>query len=265
MKGHRLNGRSKTRSVTTFFLLVFLLSIPIWFMGAVAEQLLPGEMPTNLPISSLMACSPVIAAVILVRRQEGSEGVKTLLRRAFDYKRIKGIVWYVPILFLWPAMMVLEYGLMKLMGVPLSEPRLPVLMLPVSFAVFFVAALGEELGWQGSVERADSQHPCGDRVGSMALCPLHSDGPNANVDSMAGHEYDRRADPCGLDLQQHREERVCHDPLPCHEQCDYSSVGQLWLALRPLGCRGHHSRCDCNHHIPVGAENVGSVQICPAR
>jgi membrane protease YdiL (CAAX protease family) len=149
MKGHRLNGRSKNRSVVTFFLLVILFSIPIWFMGAVAEQLLPGEMPTNLPVSSLMVCSPIIAAVILVRRQEGSEGVKTLLMRAFDYKRIKGKTWYVPILFFWPAMMVLEYRLMKLIGVPLSDPRLPVLMMPVSFAVFFIAALGEEVGWQG--------------------------------------------------------------------------------------------------------------------
>jgi membrane protease YdiL (CAAX protease family) len=149
MKGHRLNGRSKHRSVATFFLLVILLSIPIWFMGAVVEQFLPDEMPTNLPISSLMVCCPLIAAVILVRRDEGPEGVRALLRRAFDYKRIKGKTWYVPILCLWPAMMVLEYGLMRLMGAPLLDPRLPGLMLPVSFAVFFIAAVGEEVGWQG--------------------------------------------------------------------------------------------------------------------
>ncbi len=149
MKGYRLNGRSKNRSIVTFFLLVILFSIPFWFMDAVAGQLLPGEMPTNLPISSLMACSPIIAAVILVRRQEGTKGVKTLLRRAFDYKGIRGKIWYVPILFFWPAMMVLEYGLMKLMGVPLPEPQIPVLPVLISFVVFFFAALGEEVGWQG--------------------------------------------------------------------------------------------------------------------
>jgi membrane protease YdiL (CAAX protease family) len=149
MREHSLNGRPEKRSVATFFLLVFLFAIPFWLISAVAEQFLPGEMPTDLPISSLMACSPIIAAIVLVRRGEGSEGVKTLLRRAFDYKRIKGKTWYVPIVLLWPAMMVLEYGLMKLMGVPLPDPRLPVLMLPISFAVFFIAALGEEVGWQG--------------------------------------------------------------------------------------------------------------------
>ncbi len=149
MKRHPLNGTSESRSPLTFLLLVFVFSIPFWLIGAVAERFLPEEMPMNLPISSLMVCSPIIAAVILVRREEGSDGVKKLLKRAFDYKRIKGKIWYVPILFLMPAMVVLEYGLMKLMGVPLPDPQIPVLMLPVSFAVFFIAALVEEVGWQG--------------------------------------------------------------------------------------------------------------------
>jgi membrane protease YdiL (CAAX protease family) len=47
--------------------------------------------------------------------------------------------------------MVLQYGLMKLMRVPLLDLQIPVLMVPVSFGVFFIAALGEEVGWQGYV------------------------------------------------------------------------------------------------------------------
>ena len=144
-----MNGASGNRSPLTFFLLVFALSIPLWVIGPVVEQFLPGEMPTDLPISSLMVCCPIIAAVILVRRDAGSEGVKRLLRRAFDFKRIRRKAWYVPILLLWPAVMVLEYGLITLMGAPLPDPQLPVPILPVSFAVFFIAAAGEEVGWQG--------------------------------------------------------------------------------------------------------------------
>ena len=149
MKRYLLNGVSGNRSPLTFCLLVFCLSIPVWVLGPLAERLLPGQMPTDLPVSSSMAFCPIIAAVILVRRDEGAEGVKRLLRRAFDYKRIGRKTWYVPVLFLWPAVMVLEYGLLKLVGVPLPDPRLPVLMLPLSFAIFFVAAVGEEMGWQG--------------------------------------------------------------------------------------------------------------------
>jgi membrane protease YdiL (CAAX protease family) len=151
MKRHPWNGASEKRSPLIFFALVFLFSIPIWVIGPVAEQLLPGKIATDLPISSFMACCPIVAAAVLVWRDRGWEGVRTLLRRAFDYKRIKGKAWYLPILLFWPAMMVLEYGLMKLMGAPLPDPQLPGLMLPVSFAVFFIAALGEEGGWQGYV------------------------------------------------------------------------------------------------------------------
>jgi membrane protease YdiL (CAAX protease family) len=149
MKGYPLKGDAKSKSPLTFFLLVFLFSIPFWAIGPVAERFLPEELSTGLPISSLMAFTPVFAAVVLVRREKGSDAVKTLLKRAFDYKRIKRKAWYVPVLFIWPAVMVLQYGLMKLMRVPLPAPQIPVLMVPVSFVVFFIAALGEEVGWQG--------------------------------------------------------------------------------------------------------------------
>ena len=149
MKGQWSKGASEERSLLTFFLLVFLLSIPIWVLGPVAERFLPEVLTANLPVSSLMFCVPVSATVILVRRQGGSDAAKNLLKRALDYRRIRRKIWYIPILLLWPAMIVLEYVVMKLMGVPLPDPRLPGLMLPVSFALFFIAALGEEVGWQG--------------------------------------------------------------------------------------------------------------------
>jgi membrane protease YdiL (CAAX protease family) len=149
MKRQPLNGPSENRSPLRFFLLVFVLSIPFWLVGAVAERFLAGELQMNLPISSLSACCPIIAAVILVRREEGSHAVKTLLKRAFDYQRIKGKIWYVPILFLMPALMVLEYGFMRLTGVPVPDPQIPVSMVLIVIVVAFVEALGEEVGWQG--------------------------------------------------------------------------------------------------------------------
>jgi hypothetical protein len=90
MKRRPLNDTSGNRSPLIFFSLVFLFSIPFWVVGPVAEQFLPEEMPADLPISSFMVCCPVIAAVILVRRDEGSEGVKTLLRRPLTTRGSKG-------------------------------------------------------------------------------------------------------------------------------------------------------------------------------
>ncbi len=136
---------SRSRSPLGFFLLVFALSIPFWLAGALTTlQLLPG-----LPVSSLMFFCPVTAALIFVYRENKTAGVTELLKRSFDYKRIRAKVWYAPIVLLRPGVMVLSYGLMRLMGAPLPTPQFAVLAALAMFLAFFIAALGEELGWSG--------------------------------------------------------------------------------------------------------------------
>ncbi len=136
---------SRSRSPLHFFLLVFSLSAPFWLIGAMTRlQLLPG-----VPVSSLAAFCPLMAALILVFRANKTAGVTELLKRSFDYKRIRAKVWYVPIVLLMPAVNVLSYALMRWMGWPLPAPQFPVLGALAMFLAFFVAALGEELGWSG--------------------------------------------------------------------------------------------------------------------
>jgi membrane protease YdiL (CAAX protease family) len=136
---------SRSRSPWKFFSLVFALSIPFWLLGGLTGlQLLPG-----LPTSALSAFCPAIAACILVYRENATEGMKELLSRSFDYKRIKAKVWYVPIVLLMPVAAILSYGLMRLMGLPLPTPHFPILFLLGIFLAAVVAALGEELGWSG--------------------------------------------------------------------------------------------------------------------
>jgi membrane protease YdiL (CAAX protease family) len=135
------------RSPLKFFILTFSLSIPFWLMGSIAEQKLP--LPFNLPVGALVLVCPMIAALILVYMENRSNGVKQLLKRAFDFKRIKRKIWYVPIFFMMPGIIVLEYGLMKLMGISVPNFQFPVLMLPVFFVLFFIGAIGEEIGWTG--------------------------------------------------------------------------------------------------------------------
>jgi membrane protease YdiL (CAAX protease family) len=116
-------------------------------MDSIAEQKLP--LPFNLPVGALVLVCPMIAALILVYMENRSNGVKQLLKRAFDFKRIKRKIWYVPIFFMMPGIIVLEYGLMKLMGISVPNFQFPVLMLPVFFVLFFIGAIGEEIGWTG--------------------------------------------------------------------------------------------------------------------
>ena len=128
-----------------FFLLIFALSVPLWLIGAVTTlQLLPG-----LPVSSLMAFCPLIAASILIYRECKAIGVIELLKRAFDYRRIKVKIWYIPTVLLMPGIAVLAYGLMHLLQLPLPTPQFSGLSPLVMFLAFFIAALGEEVGWTG--------------------------------------------------------------------------------------------------------------------
>lgn len=141
-------GRSLNRPSFKFFLLVFVLSIPLWILGSVAEDITK-VLPTKLPISSLMAFCPMLAAMILVYKERKLSGVKELLKRAFDHKKIKKKIWYIPIIFLMPSIILMSYWFMKITGAMLPEPQTPLLFAFISFFIFLIAAIGEEVGWSG--------------------------------------------------------------------------------------------------------------------
>jgi len=106
----------------------------------------------NLPLTDIVATfSPMVAASILVYREEKLLGVKNLLKRSFDYKRITKKIWYVPIVFLMPFIYVLTYVIMRLVGLPVPTVWNPPLLTPLLFIAFFFAAAGEELGYTGYV------------------------------------------------------------------------------------------------------------------
>lgn len=133
------------KSPLRFFLLVFTFSLPFWLAGTLTSfQLLPG-----IPVSGFAVLCPVTAAAILVYRENKSAGVKKLLSRAFDFERVKAKIWYVPIILLMPCIMVLSYGAIRLMGVPVPAPPLSVVTILALFVGLFIGALGEELGWSG--------------------------------------------------------------------------------------------------------------------
>jgi membrane protease YdiL (CAAX protease family) len=136
---------SHGKSPLKFFLLVFALSIPFWLVGALTNfQFLPA-----IPVSALALLCAVGAASILVHHQNGLVGVEELLKRSFDFKRVKAKVWYLPTILLMPCIMVLSYVAMRLMGVQLPALQLSLLTTLTLFALFFIAAIAEELGWMG--------------------------------------------------------------------------------------------------------------------
>ncbi len=134
-----------SRSLLAFFVLAFALGVPFWVAGETTRvQLLPG-----LPVAALIFICPGLAALILAFRENRTAGIHALLSRTFDYRRIEAKAWYIPILLLMPAVMALSYALMRRLGVAVPTLRFSVLRTITLLVVFFLAALGEELGWSG--------------------------------------------------------------------------------------------------------------------
>jgi hypothetical protein len=67
----------------------------------------------GLSMSALMAFCPLMAALILVHREDGSAGLTQLLRRSFDFKRIKFRRCFARRLLVMPAVSVGVHGLMR--------------------------------------------------------------------------------------------------------------------------------------------------------
>jgi len=141
------SSESTGKLVLTYCLLVFALSIPIWIIGGLTGlELMPG-----LPFGALMTFCPMIAALILLFREKEFTGVVDLLKRSFDLRRIESKVWYLPVVLLMPVVMFLSYWVMRLLGLPLPTPEISLMSGLTLFPIFFVAALGEELGWSGYI------------------------------------------------------------------------------------------------------------------
>lgn len=127
-----------------YFLLVTLLLVPFLLLGG---SKLP--LPVNLPASALATFAPALAAVLVAYRHQRGAGVKQLLSRALDHRKIKPKAWYIPLLLLAPLIYSVSYVLMRLAGRPLPAPRLSLLAIVAYLLLYAVADTGEELGWSG--------------------------------------------------------------------------------------------------------------------
>jgi uncharacterized protein len=139
-----------TKTCINFFALVLALSIPFWILGFIGPDTTK-LLPINLPISALMTFCPLIAAAILVYRKQKMQGAKQLVKQSLDFKKINNKIWYIPIIFLLPVIALLSYWYVKFMGSLAPLPSLPLLSICIFFIVYFIGAIGEEVGWSGYI------------------------------------------------------------------------------------------------------------------
>ena len=127
-------NRSDNRSVRTFVLLLFGLSIPLWALGALYDvQLFPGLNLFQLPLAM-----PMVAALTLIYRDNGKSGVLALLKRTYDFRNIKPKLWYVPILLLYPSIGLIDVWILRLSGTSIPSPHFSLAILLGYSTVFFM-------------------------------------------------------------------------------------------------------------------------------
>ncbi|WP_228002536.1 CPBP family intramembrane glutamic endopeptidase [Nocardia australiensis] len=130
-----------------FLMLVTVLSLPFFVLGAVFGSLRVGAM--ELPASAAMFVLPVLAAAILTYRDSGWGGTVRLLRRIGDYSAAPRKFWYLVALLIPAVVALVSHGIARMSGqvgstLPISPAALPVIVLAALFA-----AGCEELGWTG--------------------------------------------------------------------------------------------------------------------
>jgi len=131
------------RSLLNFVLLEFVLSVPFWGVGALAQAQI---IPDQVLFRASWSLTPMMAASILVYRENKAAGVKAFFRRIVDYPRIKSNIWYLAIFLTGPLIVFVQYGLALSSGLQVPPPHFT-LLVPLSFIGFFLVAYAEELGW----------------------------------------------------------------------------------------------------------------------
>ena len=143
---HREEVRFAEMHPLRFFGWVLLLSIPFYVWGV----LWPIELPLGLPVSATMIIVPALLATVMTWREQGRRAAAELWRRVGDVGRAESIWWTLIAFLFMPAAMLISYGLMRVLGLPLpATVTVAFDQVPVLFATFFFGAIFEEIGWTG--------------------------------------------------------------------------------------------------------------------
>ncbi len=143
------NTNSTSKSLFAFFTLTFLFSVPFYILNAFAYLNVIGKPEMGGLYIILFTITPIMSASILTYRRRGSHGLKELLARIVDYKRITKRRWYIAIIFLSPLIYLLSLAWVVLLGAQAPPAMTPLVALPVVILFFFLMAAGEEVGWMG--------------------------------------------------------------------------------------------------------------------
>ena len=136
------------KSPLKYFLIVFGLSIPLWLTETIIN--FKRSALDFSVIDILAAFIPLIAATILMYKEEGKTGIKVLFKRVFDFNQIKKKIWLIAIILFPFVLYLLIFIIIYIIKLPLpSTFNIPFKSIPFLFVLFFIGAMCEEIGYMG--------------------------------------------------------------------------------------------------------------------
>ena len=132
-----------------FFRITFLLAVPFYILNGLAHFNILGGPGMGPIYIALFTITPIASASLLTYRQRGRDGLKKLLWRILDFRRIGDWRWFGAILILPLFLSLLSLAGSILCGTDLPSGMAPLAAFPVVLSFFFVLAAGEEAGWMG--------------------------------------------------------------------------------------------------------------------
>lgn len=137
-------SRNSKTFPTIYFITVLLLTVPFLILSSFID--LSEKIPIDLPISALGFICPTIAVSILNRNSKYVK-FELNLKEIFNIGKIKSPFWHIISFGLLPVLMFATFQTMKMFQIPLPNALFNLIDILIFFILFFVAAIGEEIGW----------------------------------------------------------------------------------------------------------------------
>jgi len=143
-----MDNKTKDNSLKAYFIIAFLIPIVAVMLVTWKEGLQTGLVITQISSSALvvimsMVHAPTIAAVVVVFRDDGSDGIRNLFRQ-LKFWRFP-LKWYMVALLVFPIAILAGLNLMTLF----SPRYIPIFSLTILAVGTLISPLWEEIGWTG--------------------------------------------------------------------------------------------------------------------
>jgi len=148
LKEMKVSNKTKDNSLKAYFVIAFLIPIVAtilvtWKVGLKSVLVTTQISAWDLVVVMSMVHAPTIAAVVVVFRDKGFDGIRNLFRQLKSWRFL--VKWYMVALLVFPIAILAGLLIMTLF----SPSYMPVFSLSILAVGTLISPLWEEIGWTG--------------------------------------------------------------------------------------------------------------------